>query len=190
MSRAAASAPSPNTKPITHPSATTAPDAAVARSQFVDSGTQYSPPDWPPTSSRSTLRVARLTLRTDGWNDQELKPGNEAARPRNTDVSTPGEIVDEPHVRVTPQSSLRNVGGGTRRTRSSVSSREHSPDSSRASPKRVRQYNPNAKVMPKDYTSCDPKDLAALIADMLMELMRYNDEIPLKDGHLTRFHSR
>jgi len=44
--------------------------------------------------------------------------------------------------------------------------------------------------MPMDYPSCDPKDLAALIADMLMELIRYNDEIPLKDGQLTRFHSR
>lgn len=40
------------------------------------------------------------------------------------------------------------------------------------------------------YEHCDPKDLAILISSMLMELIRYNDTIPLRDGHLTRFHSR
>lgn len=29
-----------------------------------------------------------------------------------------------------------------------------------------------------------------LISDMLMELVRINDKIPLRDGTLTRFHSR
>ena len=34
------------------------------------------------------------------------------------------------------------------------------------------------------------RDLVVLIASMLMELIRYNDAIPLNDGQLTRFHSR
>jgi len=44
--------------------------------------------------------------------------------------------------------------------------------------------------MPMQYETCNPRDLVVLISSMLMELVRYNDAIPLRDGHLTRFHSR
>jgi hypothetical protein len=44
--------------------------------------------------------------------------------------------------------------------------------------------------MPLKYETCNPKDLGALVANMLMELIRINDQIPLRDGRLTRFHSR
>ncbi|KAF2755641.1 cyclin-domain-containing protein [Pseudovirgaria hyperparasitica] len=44
--------------------------------------------------------------------------------------------------------------------------------------------------MPLSYERCDVKDLGVLISDMLLELVRLNDLIPLKDGQLTRFHSR
>ncbi|KAL8650889.1 MAG: hypothetical protein Q9226_004959, partial [Calogaya cf. arnoldii] len=40
------------------------------------------------------------------------------------------------------------------------------------------------------YETCDTKDLVLLISNMLTELVRFNDDIPLKDGRLTRFHSR
>lgn len=44
--------------------------------------------------------------------------------------------------------------------------------------------------MPLDYSICETRDLVLLISSMLMDLIRYNDTIPLRDGHLTRFHSR
>jgi hypothetical protein len=44
--------------------------------------------------------------------------------------------------------------------------------------------------MPFLYELCNVKDLGILISDMLMELVRINDEQPLRDGTLTRFHSR
>jgi len=44
--------------------------------------------------------------------------------------------------------------------------------------------------MPLRYETCSVSDLVVLIANMLMELVRFNDDIPLKDGRLTRFHSR
>jgi hypothetical protein len=44
--------------------------------------------------------------------------------------------------------------------------------------------------MPLLYQNCNPKDLGVLISSMLMELIRLNDQIPLRDGKLTRFHSR
>ena len=56
--------------------------------------------------------------------------------------------------------------------------------------KQLRTADPVPKVMPLKYETCDVHDLALLIADMLMELVRLNDGIPLKDGQLTRFHSR
>ncbi|KAI9864767.1 MAG: hypothetical protein M1824_004674 [Vezdaea acicularis] len=56
--------------------------------------------------------------------------------------------------------------------------------------KRPRPPRPAAKVMPMAYETCDVRDLVVLISNMLMELVRLNDDIPLKDGGLTRFHSR
>lgn len=56
--------------------------------------------------------------------------------------------------------------------------------------KKPRTSSKPIKTMPLRYETCDPKDLGVLIADMLMELIRLNDKIPLKDGKLTRFHSR
>ncbi|KAF2097648.1 cyclin-domain-containing protein [Rhizodiscina lignyota] len=44
--------------------------------------------------------------------------------------------------------------------------------------------------MPLKYEDCDVKDLGVLVSDMLLELVRHNDSLPLKDGQLTRFHSR
>jgi hypothetical protein len=44
--------------------------------------------------------------------------------------------------------------------------------------------------MPNLYQNCNPKELGVLISSMLMELIRLNDQIPLRDGKLTRFHSR
>ena len=44
--------------------------------------------------------------------------------------------------------------------------------------------------MPNLYQNCNPKELGVLISSMLMELIRLNDQIPLRDGRLTRFHSR
>jgi hypothetical protein len=56
--------------------------------------------------------------------------------------------------------------------------------------KRARPQDPSLRVMPFLYETCDVKDLGVLISDMLMELVRINDEQPLRDGTLTRFHSR
>lgn len=56
--------------------------------------------------------------------------------------------------------------------------------------KKARADDPPRKVVPAAYEDCDTRDLVMLIASMLLELISYNDAIPLKDGHLTRFHSR
>ena len=61
---------------------------------------------------------------------------------------------------------------------------------STTSSKKQKQELPPVKVMPLRYEECDVKDLGVLVSDMLLELVRHNDALPLKDGQLTRFHSR
>ncbi|KAJ5272804.1 Nuc-1 negative regulatory protein preg [Penicillium angulare] len=57
-------------------------------------------------------------------------------------------------------------------------------------PKRLRPAAPDVKTLPAQYELADPSDLVVLISSMLMELIRFNDKIPLHQGRLTRFHSR
>ena len=56
--------------------------------------------------------------------------------------------------------------------------------------KRYRPSKPTVKVLPRDYDQADPRDIVALISSMLLELIHFNDKIPLHQGRLTRFHSR
>ncbi|KPI35747.1 Nuc-1 negative regulatory protein preg [Cyphellophora attinorum] len=66
----------------------------------------------------------------------------------------------------------------------------HDPTTSPSSSKKPRPETPARKRVPLNYEHCPTTDLVQLIAAMLLELISYNDAIPLKDGHLTRFHSR
>lgn len=63
-------------------------------------------------------------------------------------------------------------------------------DLERSQSKRLRSDKPAVKCLPARYEFADPKDLVVLISSMLLELIRFNDKIPLHQGRLTRFHSR
>ncbi|KAK2755755.1 hypothetical protein FQN54_005905 [Arachnomyces sp. PD_36] len=56
--------------------------------------------------------------------------------------------------------------------------------------KRRRPPPPAVKELPANYEDASTTDLVVLISSMLMELIRLNDKIPLREGRLTRFHSR
>ncbi|KGO71084.1 hypothetical protein PITC_080210 [Penicillium italicum] len=60
----------------------------------------------------------------------------------------------------------------------------------RSQSKRLRPSKPDVKMLPTQYELVDPRDMVVLISSMLMELIRFNDKIPLHQGRLTRFHSR
>ena len=91
-----------------------------------------------------------------------------------------------PQVRETPRSTFA--------ASSAESSRPVSPSvpsSARHVSKRRRQSGVVVKVLPVEYSNCEAKILAALIAGLLMDLIGHNDNIKLEDVHLlTRFHSR
>lgn len=56
--------------------------------------------------------------------------------------------------------------------------------------KRPKTEKKESKILPVQYELCDVEDIVILIADMIAELIQTNDNLPLQDGVLTRFHSR
>ncbi|KAL8712870.1 MAG: hypothetical protein Q9220_003078 [cf. Caloplaca sp. 1 TL-2023] len=144
----------------------------------VDAGTQYSPPLLP------------TKHRLDGYKAKGKRRGS----PVSPQIP---QIPAEPPL--APQMSVKRSGVSTSWTESNVASSTTlvkettsatSSSSQGSSPKRARPAKVAVKLMPAEYETCDVKDLVVLISKMLMELVRFNDEIPLKDGRLTRFHSR
>ncbi|KAG8526320.1 uncharacterized protein KY384_000313 [Bacidia gigantensis] len=116
---------------------------------------------------------------------------NESPKPKEPppEPALPPQEHNEPS---SNKSSLatQNATSSKHPAQSSSSSSSASTKSSNSSPKRARTARPAVKVMPARYEACDTKDLVVLISNMLLELIRHNDEIPLQDGRLTRFHSR
>ncbi|KAI4184932.1 MAG: hypothetical protein L6R41_004424 [Letrouitia leprolyta] len=170
-------------KPSKRPrSASTAQSTSSPTVTTVDAGTQYSPILTP------TANPKPAGLRGKG-------------KRRGTSPSPKEEIPNIPaEPSLEPQMSVKRSGASTSwadsNTTSSTtlvknsSATSSSSQGSGSSPKRARPPKRAVKVMPAQYETCDVKDLVVLISNMLMELVRFNDDIPLKDGRLTRFHSR
>ncbi|KAL9125146.1 MAG: hypothetical protein Q9217_005603 [Psora testacea] len=142
----------------------------------IDAGTQYSPPiNALPTSSSPPTSL---------W---ERKSFPNSPRPKDP----PAEPALQPQKPVkastAPSAALQSVKASSSTLPKSSSSSSQSQESS---PKRSRTAKPAIKKMPAKYETCDTKDLVVLISNMLLELIRHNDDIPLQDGRLTRFHSR
>jgi len=141
----------------------------------VDVGTQYSPP----ASAMSSGVDPQKTL----------------AQRRS--ISSPKQPPPEPELaakvpskRSATSSSVPQTATASSTTLAQTASSSSSTGSQGSSRKRARGSKPAVKYMPAQYETCDVKDLVLLISNMLLELIRFNDEIPLKDGRLTRFHSR
>lgn len=67
---------------------------------------------------------------------------------------------------------------------------QNGEDTEQSRLKRLRPPVPAVKLLPRRYELVHPNDLVILISSMIMELIQYNDNIPLQGGRLTRFHSR
>lgn len=159
---------------------------------MVDASTQYSPPDAArlttstktPTSKVAGLQIKDFTLSSD-LSDAPVPPRFTAGI-----MSSPSGQVKDKHT----DSSNSSISSSKRNAtepaeREQADGETNAEESRQGSPKRPRKIE-EVKIMPMQYEKCDPRDLVVLISSMLMELIRYNDGIPLRDGHLTRFHSR
>lgn len=148
---------------------------SVFRRQTVDAGTQYSPTPSPSQKFVPTSRPSHQDSQTHTGPDPNLTVDSAKTNPRmlSTSASSKRNTPDKPHPTAQPRS--RNNG---------------EPESDRTASKRHRPEKPAPKVLPRQYEEANCRDLVILISSMLMELIRRNDQIPLRDGRLTRFHSR
>ena len=144
-----------------------------AKKATVDAGTQYSPPSTPMPDPPRKAGKRRGTPSPPRPPLPPLPPPEPALEPQ-----LPSKRAAEPAT--DPQTA----------SASSSTLAKSSSSSQGSSPKRARHPRPTVKLMPLQYETCDVKDLVLLISNMLLELIKFNDEIPLKDGRLTRFHSR
>ncbi|RVX66436.1 hypothetical protein B0A52_09666 [Exophiala mesophila] len=158
---------------------------------MVDASTQYSPPDIKPvaTSNKTpTSTIAGLHLNDPNENFSKKAssspPANQGRLSRQASTAEASKIpIQEPGPVQTKRQAVDPapkpspaINGATSEDESPV--------------KKARPDAPPVRMMPIMYENCNVRDLVVLISSMLMELIRYNDAIPLREGHLTRFHSR
>lgn len=166
---------------------------------MVDASTQYSPPEEPCSPQASTetptSKIAGLQIE-DGENAGSVQPLASSDQPMHNVKDTKDASVTPPPsdpVRNTSHSNfkrpaadeaehLHNVGNENEET--------NKPAFEDTPTKKTKSESQPVKIVPAQYEFSDTRDLVMLISSMIMELIRYNDGIPLKDGHLTRFHSR
>jgi hypothetical protein len=161
--------------PLVTPSPLKRPlSASSAKNSTVDAGTQYSPPVQPIPSADDLPKSSRK---------RRVTP----SPPRPTPESALEPRMSSNHSAMASSDAQTAAASSATLAQTSSSS---SQGSARSSPKRARPPKAAVKYMPVQYETCDVKDLVLLISNMLLELIRFNDEIPLKDGRLTRFHSR
>lgn len=164
----------PRYTPPNAPSRPSVSSSSCSSKATVDAGTQYTPPS-KPTNSTDSLgkRPFQSAPPSPALPPQMPQKRTAAASPPPTshprDSTTATQAKSKPATNSSPTASA-----------SSASS----------SAKRARGPTPLPKPMPSRYETCDVRDLVNIISAMLMELIRLNDEIPLRDGGLTRFHSR
>jgi len=181
----------PNVSPKQLPRAEEGSSEQV-RTRYADAGTQYSPEGYPPTAGAEKLAAIEHARRQPGSG----KKRKEDARSRSPHMKPAGGAVAppaEPQLRVDPDNDDEQQDGGKElpeRPPVSEPQEARSTYGHSSAPKRARAESGSVKIMPRAYEECNPKDLGVLISNMLMELIRLNDQIPLRDGRLTRFHSR
>lgn len=169
-------------KPVVFPPL--APPSPPLRANYQDASTQYSPMGeaaknsplvTPPKSNvlpgHDATQPAVLGWSTTNLSAHDLLPAISSAPP----VSTPQ-----------PQSPMAK-----RRQFKETAESSSSSSTTRSIPsKRTKSAKTAAKVLPARYELCDVEDMVILIADMISELIETNDNLPLRDVVLTRFHSR
>ena len=208
----------PKAVPLFSSSTAPSPQGTKRAHAYADAGTQYSPAGYPPTyhppSPSPADTAAPSALSAPAIVDTQRAEVAASVATATTEPPAP----PEPALRVDPepaiaqqqqqqQQSHQNAQPQSRRTPREAPREQQQqqqqqrivpPDAAAAlkeevpgSPaKRLRPPEANVKVMPLKYETCEVKDLGVLISDMLMELVRLNDGHPLRDGQLTRFHSR
>lgn len=143
--------------------------------QYVDASTQWSP--------RSIVKMEpprAESTRIEATSDYPVPRASSATSPIVPDKqsSSPSKPLVEPE-----SPALKRRG-----SQNSVPPATTAPDAFPA--KRARTDQAPVKILPLKYEFCPVEDMVVLIANMIQELIQTNDNLPLRTGVLTRFHSR
>ena len=155
--------------------------ASTTKPRTADAGTQYSPEGLPPTASQTAG-----SKRKDPFASAPMSGINVTDQPSAPQAPPP---PPEPQSDAQTAAPAKNVPSSATGLSTGFANVETTPAESPSKSKRPRTAGAHGKIMPLKYETCDAKDLGFLISNMLMELIRLNDNIPL-NGRLTRFHSR
>ncbi|KIX99204.1 uncharacterized protein Z520_04780 [Fonsecaea multimorphosa CBS 102226] len=158
------------------------------RVKMVDAATQYSPPNQQKAEQTPTSTIAGLQLSEGEDQPAKTAPLPSAAKRRDGTATSPSKPESTsssgPTKRVAPEPPAEPEVCENGVESEETQNTQHSPV------KKARPDAPPPRIMPLRYETCNTRDLVLLISSMLMELIRYNDAIPLREGQLTRFHSR
>lgn len=182
------SAPSSPKSPKSVVLAAPAPPSPPFRASYQDASTQYSPMGETAKNSplvtpaegnvlgQSATQAAPLGGPTTTITSHYLPTTSSAAPP----VPAPSVPASQPQSPKTKRRQFKE----TAESSSSSSTTRSIPS------KRTKSAKTAAKVLPARYELCPVEDMVILIADMISELIETNDNLPLRDVVLTRFHSR
>jgi hypothetical protein len=144
---------------------------------YRNASTQYSPMGESPQNPPSKAKVAE-----DDYQHSEVE---DKIQSLPVDAS-----LDITTTAVTTASALQSPKPKRRQSKESSSLSTTNTVGQSCASKRTRPLRTAPKVLPARYELCNVEDMVVLIADMISELIKTNDSIPLKDVELTRFHSR
>jgi len=168
-------------KPVVlYPSAPLSPPLRV---KYQDASTQYSPMGEAAKNSPLVPPVEGKGLQTQNATQSAPLSVPTTALPSH-DLTIASSALPEPDPQ--PQSPRTK----RRQFKETAESSSSTATSQSISPKRTKTAKAAAKVLPARYELCDVEDMVILIADMISELIETNDNLPLRDVVLTRFHSR
>ena len=159
-----------------------------------------------PQVARPSATSHRCSDYHEDSNDRRIEARDERALP----FSSTGQSYSTQASSCGPERTIEHNVSGTSSHRPNAQSQAQSPSIKRRQPttppantdpscetaavpaqlKRPKTDKKELKVLPTQYELCAVEDIVILIADMIAELIQTNDNLPLQDGVLTRFHSR
>lgn len=149
-----------------------------SHANYQNASTQYSPMN--ETISSQAIAMPCLVNGEEGVDEGQTQGGPACLGGEDTGTSS---VVDLQRQIQSPNTKRRQV-------LDPADDRTLSPKPQLSAPKRVKSSMRAPKVLPIRYELCDVEDVVILIADMISELIETNDNLPLRDVVLTRFHSR
>lgn len=159
------------------------PPSPPLRAKYQDASTQYSP-------MGEAARDSPLVTPTKGTAPQPQNATQTALLSGPTTVVTSYDPVTTSSAPQAPPPQPQPVRTKRRQFKESTEPDSTSATTRSIPPKRTKSAKTEAKSLPARYELCPVEDMVILIADMISELIETNDNLPLRDVVLTRFHSR